>query len=251
EKELLQKTLYGCVKVLTELLSLVNPTAFARACRVKAIVEELAKGLELADPWQLELAVMLAHLGYVDMAPELLERAYRGETLNAADASLMESAPRTATGLLADIPRLEAVLGIVDKLAEPLPPLVDVDKQGEGRFKWAAHVIKAAERADQLSQAKSAKSVIAEILKGEHFDPRVTASFAGVKFGNDEERRVIKIKANELKTGMLLVEDARSGAGVLMAKAGQEVTPTLAVLLRRMASRSNLMEPLTVSEKVV
>jgi hypothetical protein len=184
------------------------------------------------------------------MAPDLLERAYRGEALSAADASLLESAPRTATGLLADIPRLEGVLGIVDKLAEPLPALLDVDKQGEGRLKWAVHVIKAAERADQLSQAKSAKGVIAELLKGEHFDERVLASFAGVNFGNDEQRRIIKIKANELKTGMLLVDDARSGAGVLMAKAGQEVTPTLAVLLRRMASRSNLMEPLTVSEKI-
>jgi hypothetical protein len=46
---------------------------------------------------------------------------------------------------------------------------------------------------------------------------------------------------------MFLIEDARSTAGVLMAKGGQEVTPTIAVLLRRMADRQNLKEPLIVS----
>jgi hypothetical protein len=35
----------------------------------------------------------------------------------------------------------------------------------------------------------------------------------------------------------------------VMARGGQEVTPTVAVLLRRMAERHNLHEPLTVSVK--
>jgi hypothetical protein len=46
---------------------------------------------------------------------------------------------------------------------------------------------------------------------------------------------------------MFLMEDALSDAGVLMAKGGQEVTATIAVLLRRMADRQNLKEPLVVS----
>jgi hypothetical protein len=46
---------------------------------------------------------------------------------------------------------------------------------------------------------------------------------------------------------MFLVEDAVSHTGVLMAKGGQEVTRTIAVLLKRMSQRNNLKEPLTVS----
>ena len=46
---------------------------------------------------------------------------------------------------------------------------------------------------------------------------------------------------------MFLLEDALSDVGVMMAKGGQEVTPTVAVLLRRMAERNNLKEPLVVS----
>lgn len=248
EKELLQQTLYGCVKVLTELLSLVNPTAFTRACRVNRLVQHVSKALNLADVWQLELAVMLAHLGYVGVAPELLERVYRGETVTPADTALIETAPRTATSMLAGIPRIEVVLAIIDRLAEPAPSLENVDKQqAAGRQLWAAHVIRAAERADQLSHTKPVGRVIIETLIAERFDPRVAEPLGQADFRINEKRKEIKLTANELKTGMFLVDDARSAGGVVMAKGGQEITATVAVLLRRMASRNNLTEPLTVS----
>jgi CheY-like chemotaxis protein len=252
EKELLQKTLYGCVKVLTELLSLINPTAFTRACRINRLVQHVCKELNLTDAWQLDLAVMLAHLGYVGMAPELLERAYSGQPLSAADTALLGSAPRTATGMLAGIPRLEVVLGIIERLAEPPAALVDVDRhQREGRLLWAVHVVLAAERADQLSFAQPVARVVAEMLAAEaKFDPRVIELLGQVEFHSAENRQLLKLSANELKMGMFLVEDARSKAGMVMARGGQEITPTVAVLLRRMAERNNLNEPLTVSVKV-
>jgi len=82
------------------------------------------------------------------------------------------------------------------------------------------------------------------------FDPRVVELLGQVEFQSAERRQQLNVRANELKMGMFLVEDARSKAGVLMARGGQEVTPTVAVLLRRMAERHNLHEPLTVSVKV-
>jgi CheY-like chemotaxis protein len=250
EKELLQKTLYGCVKVLTELLSLVNPIAFTRACRVNRLVQHVSKALNLADAWQLDLAVMLAHLGYVGMPTELLERAYGGQAVSAEDTQLLVTAPRTAQGLLGDIPRLESVLGIIERLAEPPPALNDVDRgQSAGRLLWAAHIVLAAERADQLSHKQPVARIIADALAAEGFDKRVSEPFAQAEFERLENRKQLKLMAQELKTGMFLVDDAKSMDGVVMARGGQEVTPTVAVLLRRMAARHNLHEPLTVSVK--
>lgn len=250
EKELLQKTLYGCVKVLTELLSLVNPVAFTRACRVNRLVQHVSKALNLADVWQLDLAVMLAHLGYVGVATELLERAYSGQPVSAAEQQLLSSAPRTAQGMLVDIPRLEPVLGIIERLADPPPPLTDVDKnQRDGRLLWAAHIVLAAERADQLSHKQPVARVVAEALAAERFDARVVEPFGHAEFETLANRKQLRLTASELKMGMFLVEDAKSLAGVVMARGGQEITPTVAVLLRRMAERHNLLEPLTVSVK--
>jgi hypothetical protein len=114
---------------------------------------------------------------------------------------------------------------------------------------WAAHIVLAAERADQLSHKQPVARVVAEGLAAEHFDPRVVEPFAQVELETGQSRRQLKLSASELKMGMFLVEDAKSLAGVVMARGGQEVTPTVAVLLRRMADRNNLLEPLTVSVK--
>ncbi len=250
ERELLQKTVYGCVKVLTELLSLVNPLAFARACRVNRLAQHVGKELNLADLWQLDLAVMLAHLGYVGIAPELLERHYGGAPVDATEAQLLNSAPRTAQGLLAGIPRLETVLEMIERLASPVPRLADVDRaQREGRMLWATHIILAAERADQLSRKQPLAKVVAEQLGKEGFDPRVVDSFLRAEFESAQNRVEAKLFAARLEVGMFLVQDARSAAGVLVARGGTEVTATVLTLLRRMAERNNLVEPLTVSVK--
>jgi CheY-like chemotaxis protein len=251
ERELLQKTVYGCIKVLSELLGLVNPTAFNRAVRVSRLVQQVGKSLRLEDLWQLDMAVMLAHLGCVGLAPELLEKAYAGKPLSQADKSLVQSAPRTAHGLLAGIPRLDIILAILDKL-DAAPPALDKHSPStpDGRILWAAHIILACERADQIRHTHPLPRAVADILNAEHFSRIITEGIGRAEFHGTEQRKVIKIQAHQLEPGMFLIEDARSVAGMLMAKGGQEVTPTVAVLLRRMAERSNLKEPLIVSVTV-
>jgi CheY-like chemotaxis protein len=248
EKELLQKTLYGCIKVLTELLSLINPVAFNHACRIKRLVQHVSHTLQLEDVWQLELAVMLAHLGYVGVAPELLVKAYTGKPITSAEKALVSGASKTAHGLMAGVPRIEGILGILDRLGDAPPSLDGLQlKTREGWLPWAVHIIQAAERADQLSHSQPLARFIADGLKAEHFDATVIEAVALADFQAVDKRKITKLTAHELKSGMFLIEDARSTAGVLMAKGGQEVTPTIAVLLRRMADRQNLQEPLIVS----
>lgn len=248
EKELLQKTVYGCIKVLTEMLSLVNPIAFSRAGRIKRLVEQVAQRLELPDRWQLELAVTLSHLGYVGMDPELLERAYTGKTLSPEDKAMLSGTAKTAHKLMADIPRIEPVLAIIDQLGEP-PPLLEGLNKGtkDGRLPWAVHVILAAARADEISHGQPHQRLIVEALKGEKYNPIIVEALGRVEYPSLELRRNLAIGAREIEPGMFLLEDAMSGTGVLMAKGGQEVTSTVATLLKRMAERQNLREPLQVS----
>jgi len=248
EKELLQKTVYGCVKVLTEMLSLANPVAFNRVGRIQRLVEYVARRLDLPDAWQLELAVSLAHLGYVGMPPELLERAYTGKVLEEKEKHLLTGAPETAHKLMAAIPRIEGVLTILDKLGDPTPAL-DGLKPGskEGRLPWALHVIQAAQRADELSFGHPMPRLIMEALKAEKFSPIVIEALGRADYHALQQRKTISIGARKLEPGMFLLEDAQSEAGVMITKGGQEVTPTIAVLLKRMAERQNLREPLAVS----
>jgi FixJ family two-component response regulator len=248
EKELLQETVYGCVKVLTEMLSLVNPLAFARAARIKRLVQGVARTLKLTDPWQLELAVMLSHLGYVGVAPELLERAYTGKSVSDAERQMLGEAAKTAHKLLAEIPRIDAVLSIIDGLGGPRPSLEGLKPSSkEGRLAWAVHLILTAERADELSFTHPLQRAVVEALEKEKYDPTIIAALGRASFQQLSQRKTISIAARDIQPGMYLVEDALSEGGVLMAKGGQEVTRTVAVLLKRMSARNNLREPLTVS----
>ena len=49
ERELLSKTLSGSVKVLVDVLSIVNPTAFGRTARVRHLVRRLAEALQVDE----------------------------------------------------------------------------------------------------------------------------------------------------------------------------------------------------------
>jgi CheY-like chemotaxis protein len=248
EKELLQKTVYGCIKVLTEMLSLVNPVAFSRAVRVKRLVQHVSSIVKLADAWQLELAVMLAHLGYVGMSPELLERSYTGKPVNPTEKALLGGAFKTALNLMAEVPRIEAVLSIIDKLGEPAPPIDNLPANTkDGHRVWAIHIILAAERADQLSYGHPSARLIVDALKSEKFNRAVIEALSRAEFQSLQARKIVQLAARDLEPGMFLLEDAVSPAGMMVAKGGQEVTPTIAVLLRRMAERQNLKEPLQVS----
>jgi hypothetical protein len=65
ERTLLEQTLRGCVKVLTDILALVNPMAFGRASRLKRYARHIATYLDLPDVWQFEVAAMLSQVDCV------------------------------------------------------------------------------------------------------------------------------------------------------------------------------------------
>src|SRR5262245_61160663 len=76
ERILLEQTLHGSIRALTEVLALTNPLAFGRATRIKAHVSELATKLGLKERWQVEVASMLSQLGCITLPTETVEKLY-------------------------------------------------------------------------------------------------------------------------------------------------------------------------------
>ena len=65
ERVLLEETLRGSVKMLTEVLSLVSPTAFGRAARLQQRVAAIAAQMGIRDRWHIEVAAMVSQIGPV------------------------------------------------------------------------------------------------------------------------------------------------------------------------------------------
>src|SRR6185437_9822018 len=113
EKELLNKTLNGSIKMLTEILSIMDTPSFGRSQVLRDMVAEATEKLGIANAWEIHLAVMLAPIGYVTVPPETMLKTRAGEVLSKVEEQMMERLPDTAAKLLANIPRLEGVANIV------------------------------------------------------------------------------------------------------------------------------------------
>ena len=120
ERQILDQTLAGAVKVLTEVLSLVNPSASSRALRVRRLVSHIVERLQLRDRWQLEVASLLSQIGYLTLGVD--PDTGDGEVASIALRRQHDMHPAAARDLLANIPRLEQVAAIVGRQREPYDP---------------------------------------------------------------------------------------------------------------------------------
>src|SRR3989304_7745085 len=113
EHELLSHTLSGSIKVLTDVLGLVNPAAFGRASRVHRLVRQLCREMGLRRAWLIEIAAMLSQIGCVAVPEETLSKIFKGENLSFAEGEAFLTHPQTGRDLLIAIPRLEEAAEII------------------------------------------------------------------------------------------------------------------------------------------
>src|SRR5690606_27146224 len=93
EKELLNKTLSGSVKLLTDILSMVDVRSFGRTEKLRATINELTEKMALENPWELHVAAMLAPIGFVTLPPETMVKARAGQVLSKVEEQLVSSVP--------------------------------------------------------------------------------------------------------------------------------------------------------------
>jgi len=113
EKILLEQTLAGSVKVLTDVLSLSDPQLFEQSINVRAWAKKLQPRLKLEHSWHLNLAAMLAPIGRVAVPKETLLKEKNGAPLSAPEKQLLARVPEISRDLISNIPRLTDIADII------------------------------------------------------------------------------------------------------------------------------------------
>lgn len=113
ERDLLEQTLAGSVKVLTDVLAQLNPLIFGRSMRVKSWCDMIARDIGYPQPWELGLAALLAPIGLVSLPPETLARLAMGKVLQPLERDLLKRTPEVGKRLISNIPRLNHIGEIV------------------------------------------------------------------------------------------------------------------------------------------
>lgn len=247
ERVLLEQTLRGCIKALTDVLSMTNPLAFGRAIRLKQQVSELVAALGLPVSWQIEVAAMLSQIGCITLPSVTNEKLYYGSPLSNEEAEMVGRLPTVAVQLLDSIPRLEAVRAILQSAC------LSYDGSGApagaprgDALPMGARILKIVSDYDALEAAGLDRDVALGTLQSRagRYDPKLLDAFTHNK-SKTAPRGLAEVPLTAVRTGMFLAKGVTSTTGVLLVARGQEVTAGLLQRLRNLP-RGAVREPITV-----
>jgi len=242
ERELLENTLKGSIKVLVDILGLTNPMAFSRAMRVKDYVVQVADLLNLADRWRYEVAAMLSQIGYVTVPPETLEKSLVGEDLSESEQEMMGRQSEVAKNFIAKIPRLELVSEMIASQDRPFDELKESsNKPDDDPALMGAALLKAGMDFDTLLVSGATPHDALETLgkKAGSYNPSVLAALKEVDVPTFEKTiRLLKIR--DLRNGMVLAEEVRTREDVLVVTKGQEVNDVLRQRLENFSLKGSI-----------
>jgi FixJ family two-component response regulator len=248
EKVLLEQTLTGAVNVLIEILSVVTPSAYSRARRLRQYVLALAAALDLGDNWPWPLAASLSQIGCMSLPKETMAKSEADQPLTQDELLLFESHPRMAAKMLEAIPRLETVTAIVaSQNISSIDAEIFREPKGLDAKSAGCMLLHAAVEFDRQVMAGRSATAAAEALRMAQarlpqtvLDALRTLPIAG------RERTLRSVGLIDLAVGMLLDEPLITRKGVCLVPTGQEVTAALLARLRGIDSDIQVREPIRV-----
>ncbi len=237
EKELLEQTLLGSIKVLADVLGAASPEAFGRSLRIAQFVRYIANKFNFAFRWRLEAAATLSQLGCITLDADLIQKSFGGAKLSQEDQARFEAHPEAAMRLLAGIPRLEATAWIIgQQLRLEIPTQVPgLPEAGVKETVFGAKVLKLAVAFDHLRVKLSDTEAINKLgTRRTEFERELVDALIGIKAigGGMEARTVSTLK---LATGMVLDQDVRNKEGMLLVAKGQEISSAVLIKLENFA----------------
>jgi response regulator RpfG family c-di-GMP phosphodiesterase len=225
ERVLLEQTLHGSIKALTDVLALVDPVSFGRASRIKRLVGELCELLGIDVRWQIEVAAMLSQLGNITLPHETVDKLARGAALDPSEQQMVARLPQVIEKLLGNIPRLEPVRELLSALLRGGDGRAT--SHGDERSRVAMSILRVAADYDALeTSGVRGRQIVQELSARSHrYDPLVLEALGTLRDRPSETAQAGRtVPLSGLKVGMVFAEDVRSKTGILLAARGFEVT---------------------------
>jgi response regulator RpfG family c-di-GMP phosphodiesterase len=255
EKELLNKTLGGSIKLLNDILSMIDPQSFGRAQAMRATIISITKKFNADNDWEIPLAAMLAPIGNVTIPADLLLRARTGVGLSKLEEQVMAQLPETASRLLSNIPRLEGVARIVRYQHK------NYDGSGNPQDMVTGEAIPLGSRLlkilSDLARLESGGLNRLQALDEMQsrlgwYDPglldAVREHYGVAVAARDATRQNISILIRDLAPGMVLHSNIETKDGTLILRAGHHITEMNLERIKNFDLISGIKEPLFVEK---
>ncbi len=219
----LQKTLLGSVRMLTDMLSLANPNAFTRSQRLKKLMRESCKALEIKDAWRYEVAANLSQVGCSQIPSSILGKYNKGDELSHAEKVIFKAHPKQTAAMIAHIPHLESCGKMIAQLE-----LLDQAHQVTKNSKIADVLLQIIISYDELkTQGLSTSQALTKLSS--YCPDTIIQTIADVEEKLRKQSRPVAI--NELREGMIVVSAIFTSDDVVLIP---QDTPLTNVLIKRL-----------------
>jgi response regulator RpfG family c-di-GMP phosphodiesterase len=253
ERELLEKTLNGCIKVLTDVLSLTDSLAFGRGETLRDYMHAYVQSLTVLNRWEFEIAAMLSPIGTVTVPPAVIEKSRSGQALTRTEQEILLRTPKTGADLLANIPRLESVARIVLYQQKHYDGSGFPDDAIHGEeIPIGSRILKVLIDLLELENQKMPRDAALTLMQHRMgwYDPRVLdATFAcfDIYLPDLSVKSVGQpISAKDLCVGQVVLADIRTESGKTLVLARSRITQVLLVRLANFAKFSPIQEPIYI-----
>lgn len=251
EREILESTLTGSIRIVTELLASISPALFAEGVRARELAKQLAERAALEDVWELELAAMFANVGMMSIPAETLERYRRRERLEESERKAIARASVTSGRLLSNIPRLSRVSQMVAGMTVPESP----DARNESPV--GSRVLQIVYDFLGFGGGTVPARALKELQKGRaNYDSSLLADFFALH-GVDEpgsaaavRKEGIEIQPSEFLPGQRILSDILTTDGILLLRAGNTLSEGSVERLHNYARLIGIQGPILVDSRV-
>jgi len=257
EKELLEKTLNGSIKMLADVLSLTDPLSFGRGEILSNYMRVYVGSLSMENSWEFEIAAMLSQIGTVTIPEAVLEKARSGLELSSMEQEILARVPKCGSDLLANIPRLESVARIVlyqqkhyDGSGFPANSV-----RGED-IPIGSRILKVLTDLLELEAQQIPKDEALRLMQQRTgwYDPRVLdATFACFDIYLPEisaKSQGQPVSVKDLAEGQVVLTDVKTETGKVVILARSRITPVLLARVNNYAKISPIEEPIYIEPLV-
>ncbi len=257
ERELLEKTLNGSVKLLVDVFSLIDPLSFGRGESLCSYMRAYINSLTMANSWEFEIAARLSQLGAVTVPPAIIEKRRNGQELTSTEKEVITRIPQSGAELLANIPRLETIARTVlyqqkhyDGSGFPADNVAGED------IPIGARILKVLIDLLELEIQKMTKDAALAQMQQRMgwYDPRVLdATFACFDIylpDTSVKSQSQPIAAKDLRVGHVILSDIQTESGKTIVMARSHITPVLLVRLANFAKFSPIQEPIYIEPQI-
>lgn len=263
ERELLEKTLSGSIRVLSGVLSVHDPYSFGRAQKMRNWVRMIVRALNLKSRWQLEVATMLAPLGMISVPPEMMAKVQARKELTAAETYILDQTPGAARELIIHIPRLATVADVVylqNKHFDGTGYPFDDKRSGED-IPLDARILHILIELTKLCSGPVPTVAALDQLadRPNHFDGRIVQAIrtALTQKGNQalsdqpqdelgQPVKYVRVVIDDLEAGDHLRSDLRMANGHLVLGKGLQLSAAQVSRIRNLGKLHKMLEPVEV-----